>query len=72
MEVLDKKYSLFIQKGIYKVTINGVANNVVLDPPASTNIDLTGIGQSVHLLAIDNGAGAAIWYVVGGQGYAIS
>lgn len=59
-------------EGIYKVTINGVANNVVLDPPASTNIDLTGIGQSVHLLAIDNGAGAAIWYVVGGQGYTIS
>ena len=53
------------------VRINGVANNLVLTG-AGTNIDLNGLGQSVHLLCIDNGSGVGVWYVVGGTGYTIS
>jgi len=55
------------------VTINGVGTNgMVLPGVAMTNLSLTGTGQSVHLLAIDNGAGAAVWHIVGGNGYTIS
>jgi hypothetical protein len=53
------------------VRINGVASNLVLTG-AGTNIDLNGLGQSVHLLCIDNGSGVGVWYVVGGTGYSIS
>ena len=55
------------------VTINGVGTNgMVLPGVAMTNLSLNGTGQSVHLLAIDNGAGAAVWHIVGGNGYTIS
>ena len=53
------------------VRINGVANNLVLTG-AGTNLDLNGLGQSVHLLCIDNGSGVGVWYVVGGTGYTVS
>tara|TARA_B100001758_G_C18300982_1_gene552348 strand:- start:342 stop:989 length:648 start_codon:yes stop_codon:yes gene_type:complete len=53
------------------VRINGVANNLVLTG-ASTNIDMNGLGQSVHLLCIDNGSGVGVWYIVGGTGYTVS
>ena len=39
---------------------------------AGTNLDLTALGQSVHLLSIDDGAGGGVWYVVGGTGYTVS
>ena len=51
--------------------INGYSNNLVL-PGSVTNLDLTGIGQSVHLLAINNGSGLAVWFIVGGTGYTLS
>jgi hypothetical protein len=54
------------------VRINGIASNLVLPGIGTTNLDLNGTGESVHLLAIDNGLGAAVWYLVGGQGYAVS
>jgi hypothetical protein len=54
------------------VTINGIASNLVLPGSATTDLSLNGIGESVHLLAIDNGLGAAVWFIVGGQGYAVS
>ena len=53
------------------VRINGVNNNLVLTG-AGTNLDLTALGQSVHLLCIDNGTGVGVWYVVGGTGYTVS
>jgi len=53
------------------VRINGVANNLVLTG-AGTNIDMNGLGQSVHLLCIDNGSGVGVWYIVGGTGYTVS
>jgi len=53
------------------VRVNGVANNLVLTG-AGTNLDLTALGQSVHLLCIDNGSGVGVWYVVGGTGYTVS
>ena len=55
------------------VTINGIGTNgMVLPGVATTNLTLNGTGQSVHLLAIDNGSGAAVWHLVGGNGYTIS
>ena len=55
------------------VTINGIGTNgMVLPGAATTNLTLNGTGQSVHLLAIDNGSGAAVWHLVGGNGYTIS
>ncbi len=53
------------------VRINGVANNLVLTG-SGTNIDLNALGQTVHLLCIDNGSGVGVWYIVGGTGYVIS
>lgn len=53
------------------VRINGVANNLVLTG-SGTNIDLNALGQTVHLLCIDNGSGIGVWYIVGGTGYVIS
>jgi hypothetical protein len=52
-------------------TTGNAFNNLVL-PGVSTNIDLTALGHSVHLLAIDNGLGVAVWYIVGGEGYTLS
>ncbi len=55
------------------VTINGVSGNLVLrnntTGVAVTNLNLNQIGESVHLLCIDNGSGVGVWYVVGGVGY---
>tara|TARA_R110002050_G_scaffold106418_2_gene216332 strand:- start:41 stop:685 length:645 start_codon:yes stop_codon:yes gene_type:complete len=51
--------------------INGFSNNLVLTG-AGTNLDLTALGQSVHLLSIDDGTGSGVWYVVGGTGYTVS
>ena len=51
--------------------INGFNNNLVLTG-AFANLDLTALGQSVHLLSIDDGAGGGVWYVVGGTGYTVS
>jgi hypothetical protein len=52
------------------VSIIGNASNLVLSA-GGTSITLDAIGQTIHLLAIDNGSGAAVWYVVGGNGYTI-
>jgi hypothetical protein len=52
-------------------TINGYSNNLVLTG-GYTNLNLTAIGQSVHLLAINNGSGVAVWYIVGGTGYTLA
>jgi len=61
-------------EGSGDVVISGVASNLVL-PGATTSpnkLTLNAIGQSVHLLAIDNDQGQAVWFLVGGQGYVIA
>tara|TARA_B110000902_G_C14003789_1_gene473710 strand:- start:35 stop:682 length:648 start_codon:yes stop_codon:yes gene_type:complete len=54
------------------VRINGISNNMVLPGVGSLNLDLNDIGESVHLLAIENASGAAVWFLVGGNGYTVS
>ena len=64
-------FFIYAESQTGKVRINGVANNLVLTS-AGTNLDLDALGQSVHLLCIDNGSGVGVWYVVGGTGYTVS
>ena len=59
-------------EGSGDVVINPVAGNVVLPGTGTTKITLNGIGETVHLLAIDNGSGVPVWFIVGGQGYTVS
>jgi hypothetical protein len=58
--------------GSGSVVINPVSGNLVLPGTGSTKITLNGIGETVHLLAIDNGSGVPVWFIVGGQGYTVS
>jgi hypothetical protein len=59
-------------EGTGDVVISGVANNLVLPGGVTNSLTLDTIGKSVHLLAIDNGSGVAVWFLVGGTGYVIS
>lgn len=61
-------------EGSGSVVIQGVtaSNNVVLPGSGTSRCTLNGAGESVHLLAIDNGSGVPVWYIVGGTGYVIS
>ena len=59
-------------EGSGDVAISGVANNLVLPGATLNTITLNAIGESVHLLAVDNGSGVAVWFLVGGTGYVIS
>ena len=36
---------------------------------SGSSIQLTGRGQSVHLLSVDDGTGNAIWMIIGGTGF---
>jgi hypothetical protein len=54
------------------VDIIGVASNMTLPGTGITTIRLNAVGESVHLLAIDNGSGVAEWVLVGGQGYVLA
>ena len=54
------------------VKITGVANNLVLAGATNNDITLNAIGETVHLLAVDNGSGIPVWFLVGGVGYVIS
>tara|TARA_B100000900_G_scaffold227197_1_gene192886 strand:+ start:136 stop:780 length:645 start_codon:yes stop_codon:yes gene_type:complete len=53
------------------VVIKGVAGNLVTTGVAD-EITLSNLGETVHLLAIDNGAGQPVWFIVGGDGYVLS
>ena len=57
--------------GLVRIQGSNPGTNLVLTG-AGSNIDLNALGQSVHLLCIDNGSGVGVWYVVGGTGYSIS
>jgi len=54
------------------VVIKGVNNNLVTSGALTDEITLSTLGQTVHLLAIDNGFGQPVWYIVGGDGYVLS
>ena len=58
-------------EGSGSVIINPYNNNIVTTG-INDKIELNTVGQSVHLLAIDNGSGIPIWFIVGGDGYTIS
>jgi len=62
-----------VGSGVVDIKADAAATGgIVLPGSATTKITLNATGESVHLLAIDNGSGAAVWYLVGGQGYVIS
>jgi hypothetical protein len=63
-----------IYGGAYTGTVKliGVNGNFTLPGSNSTYLTMAQLGQSVHLLAIDNGQGVPIWYVVGGAGYTVA
>ncbi len=46
--------------------------NYIVTTGVADTISLNAKGESVHLLAIDNGSNIPVWYIVGGQGYVIS
>jgi len=58
-------------EGSGNVVINAFNNNIVTTG-TTDKITLNTVGQSVHLLAVDNGSGIPIWFIVGGDGYTIS
>ena len=58
-------------EGSGNVVIQGVSGNMVTTG-ALDKITLNALGESVHLLAIDNGSGIPVWFIVGGQGYGLS
>jgi len=58
-------------EGSGDVGITGISGNLVTTGTTDT-ITLNKVGESVHLLCIDNGSGVGVWYIVGGQGYVLS
>jgi len=58
-------------EGSGNVVITPYNNNIVTTGTNDT-ITLNKVGQSVHLLAIDNGSGLPIWFIIGGNGYTIA
>jgi len=58
-------------EGSGNVVIQGVSGNMVTTG-ALDKITLNALGESVHLLAIDNGSSIPVWFIVGGQGYGLS
>ena len=58
-------------EGSGNVVISPYNNNIVTTGTNDT-ITLNKVGQSVHLLAIDNGSGLPVWFIVGGDGYTLA
>lgn len=48
------------------------ALDVISTSGAGTTITLNQKGQSVHLLAVNDGSGNPVWYIVGGNGYSVA
>jgi len=74
MEVIGQEIFFIYTEGSGDVVISGYLGNMVL-PGATTSpnkLTLNAIGESVHLLAIDNGPSIPVWFLVGGTGYVIS
>ena len=58
-------------EGSGSVQIQGISSNLVTTG-SNDYITLNAVGESVHLLAIDNGLSVPVWFIVGGQGYVLS
>jgi hypothetical protein len=54
-----------------EVEITSPGLNFVLQG-SGTTISMNGIGQTVHLLCVDDGTGNGDWYIIGGTGYTVS
>ena len=48
------------------------ATNYIVTTGANDIITLNAVGETVHLLAIDNGSSIPVWFIVGGDGYVLS
>ena len=48
------------------------ATNYIVTTGANNIITLNAVGETVHLLATDNGSGVPVWFIVGGTGYVLS
>jgi hypothetical protein len=63
---------IFFTYSIGSNIVNIIGNANMVLSGGGTKITMNELGQTVHLLAIDNGGGLPIWYVVGGNGYTIA
>lgn len=56
------------------ISIVGANTPLVLPgtAPNNTKINLAAIGQTAHLLCVDNGTGNGVWFLVGGAEYTIA
>ncbi len=56
------------------VNIQGASTPLILPgtAPSNTKIELDGLGETVHLLCVNDGTGNGVWFLVGGTGYTIS
>tara|TARA_R110001632_G_scaffold163667_4_gene282037 strand:+ start:522 stop:1175 length:654 start_codon:yes stop_codon:yes gene_type:complete len=56
------------------VSIVGANTPLVLPgtAPSNTKINLAAIGQTAHLLCVDDGTGNGVWFLVGGAEYTIA
>jgi len=66
-------FFIYSGTGSGSIDIKGKINDLILPGATTVNptIEMNGQGQSVHLLAIDDGTGNSEWYIIGGTGYAI-
>ena len=55
------------------VNIQGASTPLVLPgiAPSNTKIELDALGETAHLLCVDDGTGNGVWFLVGGTGYSI-
>ena len=69
--VIGQEIFFICTEGSGDVIISGYLGNMVTTGTLD-KITLNAVGESVHLLAIDNGSNIPVWFIVGGTGYAIS
>jgi hypothetical protein len=62
---------IFFTYSIGSNIVNIIGNANMVLSGGGTKIQMNALGQTVHLLAIDNGGGLPVWYIVGGNGYTI-
>ena len=66
-------FFIYTENATGDVEIKGAVNALVLPGAGATpTLTLNEKGQSVHLLCVDDGTGNGDWYLIGGNGYAIS
>lgn len=67
-------FFVYSEAQIGVVNIQGASTPLILPgtAPSNTKIELDGLGETVHLLCVDDGTGNGVWFLVGGTGYTIS